>query len=119
MCMCMCMCMHMFERPPPPPVPFPPRKHNIYQLTTPSTCPIIVAALQHQSERCSVELRSCKPSDTLVPGGMDSPPMPMYVVHSPSEPRKRCNGVEVIGTTLHVPSYSVDAHHSTCWYLRC
>eukprot|EP00964_Phaeocystis_antarctica_P011380 scaffold6303_cov75-Phaeocystis_antarctica.AAC.2 len=47
---------------------------------------------------------------------MDSPPTPMYVVHSPSEPRKRCIGVEVIGTTLHVPSYSVDAHHSTYWY---
>jgi hypothetical protein len=37
----------------------------------------------------------------------------MYVAHSPSEPRKRCIGVEVIGTTLHVPLYSVDAHHST------
>ena len=96
-------------RPPPLLLPAP-------LLTTPSACPIIVAALQHQVERCSVELRSCKPSDTLVPGGMDSPPTPMYAVHSPSEPRKRCNGVEVIGTTLHVPSYSVDAHHSTCWY---
>eukprot|EP00964_Phaeocystis_antarctica_P039849 scaffold22785_cov72-Phaeocystis_antarctica.AAC.6 len=76
----------------------------------------MVSALQHQAERCSVELRSRKPSDTLVPGGMDSPPTPMYVVHSPSEPRKRCIGVEVIGTTLHVLLNSVDAHHSTCWY---
>ena len=84
-------------------------------LTSPVACPIMVPALQHQAERCSVELRSRKPSDTLLPGGMDSPPTPMYVVHSPSEPRKRCIGVEVIGTTLHVPSYSVDAHHSTCW----
>ena len=82
------------------------------------TCPIVVAALQHQSERCSVELRIRTPSDTLVPGAMDSPPTPMYVAHSSSEPCKRCIGVEVIGTTLHVPLYSVDAHHSTCWFFN-
>ena len=78
----------------------------------------MVSALQHQSERCSVELRIRKPSDTLVPGGMDSPPTPMYVPHSPWDPGKRCTGAEVIGTTLQEPLYSVDAHHSTCWFRR-
>ena len=76
----------------------------------------MVSALQHQPERCSVELRIRKPSDTLVPGGMDSPPTPMYVPHSPWDPGKRCTGAEVIGTTLQEPLYSVDAHHSTCWF---
>eukprot|EP00964_Phaeocystis_antarctica_P057389 scaffold33957_cov91-Phaeocystis_antarctica.AAC.1 len=81
----------------------------------------MVPALQHQAERCSVELRSRKPSDTLVPGGMDSPPTPMYVVHSLSEPFTRCIGVEVIGTTsrLQTRLSSVDAHHSTCVFDAC
>ena len=76
----------------------------------------MVSALQHQSERCSVELRIRKPSHTLVPDGIDSPPTPMYVFHSPWDSGMRCTGVEVIGTTLQEPLYSVDAHHSTCWF---